>query len=250
MRKLIQVELYKIWKRKCFLTVLIFNGISLLYGLGILLNWSWVSFNGTFDLIQYIGAIWQLLFLIGLPLIFFMYIGSSILGGEKSDGQILLEITRVADRKRLVMAKTLAALILVLFYFVTNIMVSVISYAFLVRRTAYVTSEWVILDRDNIDLLITCLFGCIYIIISVIITMYVSIKYGAVTATIAGIAFYAAMSMIARISVVRMCVPGYFALTADASIGLGSIVQQTLWCGAIILIFLYLMKKKISNIDL
>ncbi|WP_373124966.1 hypothetical protein [Blautia producta] len=70
MRELIQVELYKMHKRKCFLIVLIFNGISLLYGLGILLNWSWVSFNGTFDLIQYIGAIWQLLFLIGLPLSF------------------------------------------------------------------------------------------------------------------------------------------------------------------------------------
>lgn len=213
MRELIQVELYKMHKRRCFLIVLIFNGISLLYGLGILLNWSWVSFNGTFDLIQYIGAIWQLLFLIGLPLIFFMYIGSSILGGEKSDGQILLEITRVADRKRLVMAKTFASVILVLFYFATNIMISIISYACLVRQTAYVTPEWVILDRDNINLLITCLSGCIYIIISVIVTMYVSIKYGAVAATIAGIALYAAMSMIARISVVRMCVPGYFALT-------------------------------------
>lgn len=250
MRELIQVELYKMHKRKCFLIVLIFNGISLLYGLGILLNWSWVSFNGTFDLIQYIGAIWQLLFLIGLPLIFFMYIGSSILGGEKSDGQILLEITRVADRKRLVMAKTFAAVILVLFYFVTNIMVSVISYACLVRQTGYVTPEWAILDRDNINLLITCLFGCIYIIILVIITMYASIKYGAVAATIAGIALYAAMSMIARISVVRMCVPGYFALTADANIGVGSIVQQTLWCEIIILVFLYMMKKKVSDIDL
>lgn len=250
MRELIQVELYKMHKRKCFLIVLIFNGISLLYGLGILLNWSWVSFNGTFDLIQYIGAIWQLLFLIGLPLIFFMYIGSSILGGEKSDGQILLEITRVADRKRLVMAKTFASVILVLFYFATNIMISIISYACLVRQTAYVTPEWVILDRDNINLLITCLSGCIYIIISVIVTMYVSIKYGAVAATIAGIALYAAMSMIARISVVHMCVPGYFALTAEASIGAGSIVQQILWFGIIILVFLHLMKKKISGIDL
>lgn len=117
MREIIQVELYKMWKRKCFLLVFIFNGISLLYGFGILLNWSWVSFNGKFDIIQYIGAIWQLMFLIGLPLIFFMYIGSSILGGEKSDGQILLEITRVANRKKLIEAKAMAILLLVLYYF-------------------------------------------------------------------------------------------------------------------------------------
>lgn len=250
MRGLIKVELYKMYKRNYFLMVLFFNAISLLYGFGILLNWSWVSFNGTFDLVQYIGAIWQLLFLIGLPLIFFMYVGSSILGGEKADGQILLEITRVADRKKLVIAKALSALFLVLFYFVTNIIVSIINYVFLIRQTAYVTTEWVILDKDNINLLITCLFGCIYIIISVFAAMYVSIKCGAVAATIAGIAFYAAMSFAARIYGIRMCVPGYFALSADANIGTGSIAQQIIWCGVIILTLLHLIKKKICNIDL
>ncbi len=250
MKELIQVELYKMRKRNCFLIVLIFNGISLLYGLGILLNWSWVAFTGTFDLIQYIGAIWQLLFLIGLPLIFFMYIGSSILGGEKADGQILLEITRVADRKRLVMAKTLAALFLVLFYFVTNILLSVVSYVFLVRQTAYITPEWVVLDRENINLLITCLFGCIYIIISVYAAMYVSIKYGAVAATIAGTALYAVMSLTARISGIRMCVPGYFALAADVKIEVSSVVQQSVWCSIVILILLHIMKKKICEIDM
>lgn len=250
MRELIQVELYKMWKRKCFLLVFIFNGISLLYGFGILLNWSWVSFNGKFDIIQYIGAIWQLMFLIGLPLIFFMYIGASILGGEKSDGQILLEITRVANRKRLIIAKAMATLLLVLYYFITNIIVSVISYTCLVHQTIYATPEWVILDRENINLLITCLFGCIYIVISVFFAMYMSIKYGAVTATIVGIALYAAMSMLARISAIRMWIPGYFALIADANIELESIVQQSIWCGIIILFFLYLMKKKMNDIDL
>ncbi len=80
MKEITFVELYKMWKRKYFFIILIFNSISIFYGLGILLNWSWVSFHGTFDLIQYMGAIWQLLFLIGLPLIFFMYIASNILG--------------------------------------------------------------------------------------------------------------------------------------------------------------------------
>lgn len=250
MRGLIRVELYKMYKRNYFLIVLIFNAISLLYGFGILLNWSWVSFHGTFDLVQYIGAIWQLLFLIGLPLIFFMYVGSSILGGEKADGQILLEITRVANRKKLVMAKALSALFLVIFYFVTNMIVSIISYVFLIRQTVYATTEWIRLDKDNSDLFITCLFGCIYIVISVFAAMYVSIRCGTVAATIAGIAFYAAMSLVARIDGIRMCVPGYFALNADANIETGSIAQQIIWCGVIILALLYLIKKKICDIDL
>lgn len=250
MSGLIKVELYKMYKKNYFLIVLIFNAISLLYGFGILLNWSWVSFNGTFDLIQYIGAIWQLLFLIGLPLIFFMYVGSSILGGEKVDGQILLEITRVADRKKLVIAKALSVLLLVLLYFVTNIIVSIISYGFLIRQTSYATTAWIILDRDNINLLITCLFGFIYIVISAFAAMYVSIRCGSVVATIVGIALYAVMSLVSRIDGICMCVPGYFALNADANIGTGSIVQQIIWCGMIILALLYLIKKKICNIDL
>ena len=80
--------------------------------------------------------------------------------------------------------------------------------------------------------------------------MYISIKYGAITATIAGIALYAAMSMLARISAIRMYIPGYFALITDANIELRSIVQQSIWCGIIILFFLHLMKKKMSDIDL
>lgn len=250
MREIIQVELYKMWKKKCFFLVLIFNGISLLYGFGISLNWSWISFHGKFDMIQYIGAIWQLMFMIGLPLIYFMYIGSSIIGGEKSDGQILLEITRVANRNRLIVAKIMATLLLALFYFVTNIIVSIVSYACLVHQTMYVTPGWVIMDRDNINLLISCLFGFIYIIISVFFTMYLSIIYGTVTATISGTALYAAMSMLARISAIRICIPGYFALYTDANIDLGSIIQQSIWCGIIILFFLHLMKKKMRDIDL
>lgn len=250
MKELIQVELYKMRKKYCFLIILAFNAISILYGLGILLNWSWVSFNGNFDLIQYMGAIWQLLFLIGLPLIFFMYIGASILGGEKSEGQILLEITKVADRKKLVMSKILAILFLILFYFITNIIVSSISYIFLVRQTTYITVEWVVMDKDNINLLITCLFGCVYIIISVFATMYMSIKYGAVIATITGIAIYAGMSLVSRVPNIRMCVPGYFALTTEANINLVTIIQQIVWCSVILFILLYLTREKICKIDL
>ena len=250
MKDLIKVELYKMQKRNCFLIIIIFNMISFLYGAGILLNWSWVSFSGKFDLIQYIGSIWQLLFLIGLPLIFFMYIGSSILGGEKVDGQILLEVTRVANRRKLVIAKMLAAFILVLFYFAINIIVSIFSYIIFVRRTSNITQELVILDVDNINLLITCLFGFTYIIILTFVAMYVSIKSNAVVATIAGTASYAVMSLRARIPGVCMFVPGYFALTSDANIWWGSIVQQLLWCGVIIFGLFYIIRKEICKIDL
>lgn len=250
MRELIQVELYKMGKKHCFFIIFLFNSISMLYGIGMLYNFSWVSFSGTFDLIQYVGAIWQLLFLIGLPLIFFLYMGASVLGGEKAEGQILLEITRVADRKNLVLSKILAVLCLILFYFVTNILISSVSYILFVRQTIYTTAKWIIIDKDNMELLILCLFGCIYMIISVVITMYLSIKYSAVIATILGIAFYVVMSLMARIPSVRVCVPGYFALVEDAKMGIGSILWQGIWCSVIVLFFMYLTRKKMEEIDL
>ena len=80
--------------------------------------------------------------------------------------------------------------------------------------------------------------------------MYVSIKSNAVVATIAGTASYAVMSLIARIPGVCMFVPGYFALTSDANIWWGSIVQQLLWCGVIIFGLFYIIRKEICKIDL
>lgn len=249
MIELIQVELYKMMKKKYFQIVLIFNCISFLYGLGIYFNWGWVSFHGKFDLIQYMGAICQLFFLIGLPLIFFMYLGAGILGGEKADGQILLEITGVADRKMLVTAKTLAVFIMILFYFITNIFISTLSYALFVRRTVYASPEWIILDYGNMELLASCLFGCVYIIFSACFAMYLSIRNGAVTATIAGSAAYAAMSLITRIPGVRMFVPGCFALTSDVQIKTGSIIWQVFWCSICIWFFVSITKRKICNTD-
>jgi len=250
MKEITFVELYKMWKRKYFFIILIFNSISIFYGLGILLNWSWVSFHGTFDLIQYMGAIWQLLFLIGLPLIFFMYIASNILGGEMAEGQILLEVTRVADRRKLVMAKVLAVFLLVVFYFGTNVIISIVSYSLFVRQTSFVTLEWMILDRDNIQLVIISLFGLIYIVFSIFLSMFLSIRNGAVAATIAGVALYAAMSLLTRIPGICIFVPSYFALRSNVKMEAGSVIQQILWCSFIIGGFLYLIRKKFSNIDL
>lgn len=249
MWELICVELYKLKKKKYFLLVFGFNCISLLYGAGIMLNWSWISFNGKFDVIQYMGAIWQLLFLIGLPLIFFMYIGASVLGGEIAEGQILLEIKRVADRKKLVVSKVGAVFVLILFYFVTNILSSVISYTVFVRRTQYTTGAWAIFNQDNINLIVVCIFGCIYIVFSVFTVMYLSIKRGAVVSTIIGAALYAAFSLLTRIPGIRMCVPGYFALFPDSNFGVGSIVQQFIWCFLVLYVTLYFMRRKIGSVD-
>ncbi len=106
-------------------------------------------FVGEFDLIQYAGAIWQLLFLIGIPLILFMYVGACLIGSERIEGQILIEVISVADRGRLILAKFTAMLGIILFYFISNLIITIVSYSLFVRRTNYATKDWVNFDSDK-----------------------------------------------------------------------------------------------------
>lgn len=250
MKSLVKAEIYKFRKQNIFTVIILFNFISILYSLGIAFNWSWVSINGQYDLIQYIGAMWQLLFLIGLPLIFFMYIGSSILGGERVEGQILLEVTRVSNRNKIIASKIIAMTLVISFYFLTNLITSSLGYIFFVNNTKFATVDWIILNKGNLDLFLSCAFGYIYIIISTIIVMYLSIKNGPIISTILGISLYAIFSLIARMPGISLLIPGYYALSSTAYISVFNTIQQIIWCIFIMFIIIYLMQKKINKIDL
>ncbi len=72
-----------------------------------------------------------------------------------------------------------------------------------------------ILDRDNIQLIIIGLFGFTYMVISTFLAMFLSIRNGAVAATIVGVVLYADMSLLTRAPGICIFVPGYFALTTN-----------------------------------
>jgi ABC-2 type transport system permease protein len=228
MKKLIQVEFLKLHKRRLFLFILLFNSVAFLYALGIYFHWSWVSIVGEFDLIQFTGAIWQLLFLIGIPLILFMYVGASLIGSERIEGQILLEVTRVADRGRLIFAKFTAMLGIILFYFLSNLIITIVSYALIVRNTNYASKEWIILDSDNKSLIFSSLAVLFYLILSVFVVMSISVTKSAIVSTISGIVLYVLLTLTTRISGIQEWVPGYLALNSSANINLVSIVYQLL----------------------
>lgn len=250
MKDLIQLELYKFKLKGYFFVIMLFNGISLLYGMGIKSQWSWVAFQGTFDLIQFVGAMWQLLFLIGLPIIFFMYLGASVLGGEKADGQIMLEVTRVADRKLLVKAKALAVAILLLFYFITNLLVSAISYLLFVRGSSFASAEIMIWSKDNISLLASCFFGFVFILFSAWLAMSLSIKFGTVLATILGIAAYAVFTLITRVPGIGPYMLGYLALNSESTFNLFTMAYQLLLSAGLLALIMFWSVRKFRQVDL
>lgn len=66
-----------------------------------------------------------------------MYVGATLIGAERIEGQIPLEVTRVADRGRLIFAKFIALLGVILFYFLSNLIITIVSYIIIVRQTMY-----------------------------------------------------------------------------------------------------------------
>ena len=238
MRTIIKAELLKMNKRNIFLFLIAFNGISIMYALGIYFGWSWVSFEGEYDAIRYVSAMWHLLFLLGIPLVLFMYLGASIIGTERIQGQLILEVTRAANTAKLITAKFISMLIVILTYFITNIIISFICYSLFVSKTQYAMDSLIVLDAGNIRLIVSCIAVVFYLVSSVFFAMLISIRGSAIFSTIAGIVLYTVLSLGARTVDIGQWVPGYLALYSLADFNaliviyqliLGVIFIFTLW---------------------
>ena len=59
-----------------------------------------------------------------IPLILLLFITAATLGGEINEGQMLLEVTRVKDKKVLLIGKALAILGMTLLFYVVNVISS------------------------------------------------------------------------------------------------------------------------------
>ncbi len=250
MKNIIKAEFFKLNKRYIFLFLLAFNCISILYSLGVYFGWSWVSFEGVYDLITYVTAMWQLLFLIGVPLILFMYLGASIIGTERIQGQLTLEVTRVANNTKLITGKFISMLLVVLIYFFINIIISSLCYIFILSKTEFAAESMIICDEYTLELVINCVAVVFFLVISVFLAMFVSIKKSAIFATISGVIVYAILSLGSRILGLGKWVPGYLALNASADFNRGTILYQMTISITLMIIFLYASIKKFSKIDL
>ena len=250
MKTIINAELFKVHKKKIPVVLLGLNCLPLLYALGIYYQWSWISFSGEFDLIRYVSAMFQLLFILGVPLILFMYIGSSILGTERIQGQLILEKTRASSLVTLIAAKFISMLILILLYCAINIIISTLCYVFLIAKTEYAMNAVIQFDPININLIISCAAAILYIILSTFFSMFISIKYSAIVSTISGCILFAVLSLGTGASEIGQWIPGYFALNASANSNSMTISYQFLICILLILVLPIVSTKLFQKIDL
>jgi ABC-2 type transport system permease protein len=117
---------------------------------------------------------------------------------------------------------------IILFYFLSNLIITIVSYALIVRNTNYASKEWIILDSDNKSLIFSSLAVLFYLILSVFVVMSISVTKSAIVSTISGIVLYVLLTLTTRISGIQEWVPGYLALNSSANINLVSIVYQLL----------------------
>jgi len=249
MRNLVKAELFKLNKNKIFLILIIINLLSILYGAGIKYKFSFVNFSGDFDIFRYVFSIWQLYFILGIPMIILMYAGSKILGDEIAKGQILLEVAPVANRKKLLSAKFIAMIYSTLYFILTNIIINVIVYMIFVKGTEYY-AETQIFRQENLEMLIQIIFGFLEIYLLTMIAMLFSIDYGAIIGTLFSMAFYIITSLLSRSTTIDKYVPGYFNFKGDCIINFEIVLIQLSLFAILIFVVLKLSLNKFNKKDI
>ncbi|WP_195337121.1 ABC transporter permease [Paraclostridium bifermentans] len=252
MKNLIKAEFYKLRKRKVFQFILILNCVTILYALGMYFEWGWIELQGKFDLINYSFGMWHLFFIMGIPLIAFMYIGANLVGTEISGGQIILEVTRVADKRKVIYSKFIAMLIIIVFYFISNITLSILSYIFIVSKTQYATNSMLVIDTKNVHLIITSMGVLLYLILSTFFSMCISVKKKAIFSTVLGLVVYFILSLAIRVPNLQYWIPGYFALAPDINLNSYFVVTiyQIIVSLIIIALSVFIADKQFKKLDL
>lgn len=135
--KLYQVykeELFKILRKPITLILLVALILPLFYGISIVTNAKHVIVQGDFDAILFASVNWNMLTMTGIPEILFALITTHIFAYEMERGQIRLLYLRVCNRKKILIAKMLAMLtMMLLFYVVFYLWCFAVYYIFIVQ---------------------------------------------------------------------------------------------------------------------
>lgn len=247
MKNLIEVELFKFYKRKIFISITLLSSFSLIYALGIYFKWSFILISGKLDLIAFATTMWALIMMLGIPLVLFSFLGATILGGEITDGQILLEITRVYSRKKLIIGKSLSVSLVVLLCYLLNIILSSLFYMLFVANSSHGTGVKLHFMDYSIHLMLESITGVFFLILMVALSMFFSASWGSFRAVLFTIIVFVILKFVSNIQVISIWLPGYYTLVDNANYSHLTILYQIiLMCGLSVLV-LYVLNKQIAN---
>jgi ABC-2 type transport system permease protein len=239
MLNLLQAEFYKLMKKKFFIVIFLFSSLSLFYALGMKFNWKMVSVSAKdVSLFIYLSFMWKMQIMFGIPLIYLSYTASNMFSSEIINGQILLEITKVASRRRLLIAKFLTMVLGSLIYLISFFFCSIIFYLTFIWKSSYGVKNLLYPLELGKNLALTSLCDLFFIIALIAVAMIFSISKPAFTSAILTFTIYIVLKLLSYIDTINFLLPGYFSLVNNAEINFFTISCQLMICSTILFLCL------------
>ncbi|MDR1568366.1 MAG: ABC transporter permease [Streptococcaceae bacterium] len=215
MKDIINVELFKMWKRKIFIGIFVLSNFSLIYSLGIYFRWNFIDINGKLDAISFSTSMWALLMMLGIPLVLFTFLAAGTLGGEIFDGQFMLEITRAKSTKSLILGKFISIVGVLMSFYILNMLLSYLYYIVFVAKSRNGTGVNLNFEAYHNHLLLVSVCGVLFLILFISIAMVISINFGTFRAVLLSLSVYVLLKFISSIENLRTWLPGYYTLIDD-----------------------------------
>ncbi len=246
MDEIIKAEMFKLWKKRVLLGLLLLSTFSLIYALGVFFNWKFIAISGRVDVISFITTMWTLLIMLGVPLILFSYLGASILGGEIDEGQILLEVNRASSKSKLVLGKEFSLGIALFLCYAMNFVLSFVFYKLFVASSihGYVHFEF---QNYHLHMVLISLVSILFLMVFIAISMLLSIKYGVFRSTILSICIFVAIKFLGNINQIASLLPGYYTIRDDAGFSVTIILYQFILLVTVIILLSFWACRKFEK---
>ena len=202
MINLIYAELYKLWKNRSVLAIGALSLIPFVFAFMVSLNLKSMKIaDSAFSLLTYPQSMWQFVYGFYLPILVMTYLSCS-LGRELKNGSLVYEVTRVANRKKIVYARMLTIVLLNLAYFLVFQLVSILSYMLFINNTRLGTFQ-----NDYVEILLS-LFTLLLQMILCLLTFVLSIKFSVIISVMISLVISILISLCSGITVIRDFIPG------------------------------------------
>lgn len=124
----VKMESYKSFNRASTKLLGLFIALPLFYGIGNMRNFHAVSIEGRFSAVAFGSACWGLLGLTGITNILFVILIANYFGKERIDGQIKLILLEICNRKKVIRAKFVSILLMIVLSYIIMYAASIAVY--------------------------------------------------------------------------------------------------------------------------
>ncbi|MGX7349047.1 hypothetical protein [Dolosicoccus paucivorans] len=205
MNNIIKAEIYKYIKNRWVLGLLLMSLFPLLFAFILFLDLPSMKIHASFTPISFVDSMWSFMLTTTLPILFFSYVASQ-LGESIRSGKIIYELTRVADRKKLIKGKISALCLLTIGFFLSVVILSIISFYIFISSSRFGLKME--LDSFFYQELIGMVLAVIYLIFYAALSAYNSFYVSSFSVMIGNFLLTIIMSFVANHEYISKYIPG------------------------------------------